>query len=205
MLTGDKYPELNAAGGGYTATGVNVKKHVVGTAADNNSPTMDLWSSIEHNAVLRLADVYLIYAEALLGNNATTSNGQALQYFNEVRTRAGVDIVTVLTPDIIRNERRIELAFEGQYWFDLVRLSYYDPQEAIRILHVQTTLTNDPDPNKRYVPRSQFTYDPATGIKTPATNSLIITLPTINTFTLPIPANDQTADPKLLEAPVSYY
>jgi hypothetical protein len=205
MLTGDKYPELNAAGGGYTATGVNVKKHVVGTAADNNSPTMDLWSSIEHNAVLRLADVYLIYAEALLGNNATTSNGQALQYFNAVRTRAGVDKVTVLTPDVIRNERRIELAFEGHYWFDLVRLSYYDPQKAISILRIQTTLTNDADPNNRYIPRSQFSYDPATGVKTPSANSLIITPPSINTFTLPIPANDQTADPKLLEAPVSYY
>lgn len=205
MLTGDKYPELNAAGGGYTATFQNVKKHVVGTAADNNSPTMDLWSSIEHNAVLRLADVYLIYAEALLGNNASTTNAQALQYFNAVRTRAGVDKVTILTPDVIMKERRIELAFEGQYWFDLVRLSYYNPQKAISILQVQTTLTNDPDPNNRYVPRSQFSYDPATGIKKASANSLIITPPSINTFTLPIPANDQTADPKLLEAPVPYY
>ncbi|WP_426585856.1 RagB/SusD family nutrient uptake outer membrane protein [Mucilaginibacter sp. R-33] len=205
MLTGDKYPELNAAGGGYTATGVNVKKHIVGTAADNNSPTMDLWSSIEHNTVLRLADVYLIYAEALLGNNATTTNADALLYFNQVRSRAGVDVVTQLTPDVIMKERRIELAFEGQYWFDLVRLSYYDPNKAISIISKQITLTNDPDPNNRYIPRSQFSYDPATGVKKAANNSLIITPPTINTFMLPIPANEQTADPKLLEAPVPYY
>ena len=202
MLTGDKYPELNAAGGGYTATGVNVKKHVVGTAADNNSPTMDLWSSIEHNAVLRLADVYLIYAEALLGNNASTTNADALQYFNAVRSRAGVDVVTQLTPDIIMKERRIELAFEGQYWFDLVRLSYYDPNKAISIISKQITPTKDAVP---YIPRSQFSYDPATGVKTASANSLIITPPSINTFTLPIPANEQTADPKLLEAPVPYY
>jgi len=202
MLTGDKYPELKAASGGYIATGVNVKKHVVGTAADNNSPTMDIWSSIEHNAVLRLADVYLIYAEALLGNNATTSNGQALQYFNAVRTRAGVDKVTVLTPDVIRKERRLELAFEGQYWLDLVRLSYYDPQEAISIITKQITPTQDAVP---YIPRSQFSYDPVTGIKSVSSNSLIITKPTKDTFTLPIPANEQTADPKLLEAPVAYY
>jgi hypothetical protein len=202
MLTGDKYPELNAAGGGYTATGVNVKKHVVGTAADNNSPTMDLWSSIEHNAVLRLADVYLIYAEALLGNNASTTNADALSYFNQVRSRAGVDVVTQLTPDIIMKERRIELAFEGQYWFDLVRLSYYDPNKAISIISKQITPTKDAVP---YIPRSQFSYDPATGVKTASANSLIITPPSVNTFTLPIPANEQTADPKLLEAPVPYY
>jgi hypothetical protein len=38
---------------------------------------MDIWSSIEHNAILRLADVYLVYAEAILGNNGTTSDGDA--------------------------------------------------------------------------------------------------------------------------------
>lgn len=191
MLTGDYYPELNAAGGGYTATGCNVKKHIVGTAADNNAPTMDLWSSIEHNTVLRLADVYLIYAEALLGNNASTSNAQAVQYFNAVRARAGVDSIKTLTEATILKERRIELAFEGQYWFDLVRLSYYNPQGAIDAINNQT--------------REQFTYDPSTGVETPVTSSLIITPATIATFTLPIPANDQTADPKLLQAPVAYY
>lgn len=191
MLTGDHYPELNAAGGGYTATGCNVKKHVVGTAADNNSPTMDLWSSVEHNTVLRLADVYLIYAEALMGNSSSTTNGQTLQYFNAVRTRAGVDPVTTITPDILMKERRIELAFEGQYWFDLVRLSYYNPQAAINSINGQT--------------REQFTYDPGTGVETATPSGLIITPATIATFTLPIPANDQTADPKLLQAPVAYY
>ena len=191
MLTGEHYPELNAANGGYTATGVNVKKHIVGTAADNGAPTMDLWSSIEHNTVLRLADVYLVYAEALLGNNASTSNAQALQYFNAVRARAGVDPVASLTEATILKERRIELAFEGQYWFDLVRLSYYNPQGAIDAINNQT--------------REQFTYDPSTGVETPVVSTLIITPATIATFTLPIPANDQTADPKLLQAPVPYY
>src|ERR1035437_10720855 len=96
MLSGDYYPELNAAAGGYTAGGQGLKKHIIGNAKDNNSPTMDIWSSIEHNALLRLADVYLIYAEAILGNNATTSDADALMYFNKVRTRAGVHPVSSL-------------------------------------------------------------------------------------------------------------
>jgi len=203
MLTGDHYPELDAAHGGYTATGCNVKKHIVGTAADNSSPTMDLWSSIEHNTVLRLADVYLVYAEALLGNNASTSNAQALQYFNAVRTRAGVPTVTSLTDSIIFRERRIELAFEGQYWFDLVRRSYYDPAGAIKVLHDQIKEKKDGDNTS--MPRTLFTYNPATGVITPSANGMLISEPTIATFTLPIPANDQTADPKLLQAPVPYY
>jgi len=191
ILTGDKYPELNAANGGYTATGVNVKKHVVGTAADNNSPTMDLWSSVEHNTVLRLGDVYLIYAEALLGNNASTTNAEALKFFNAIRSRAGVSTVASLTPAIIRKERRIELAFEGQYWFDLVRWSYYDPQSAAAALNGQT--------------RQQFTYNKTTGVVTATANGLIITPATAGTFTLPIPAAEITANPKLLAAPVAYY
>lgn len=201
MLTGDHYPELDAAHGGYSATGVNVKKHIVGTAADNNSPTMDLWSSIEHNTVLRLGDVYLIYVEAILGNNSSTSDGRALQYFNAIRSRAGVPIVSNITTSMLMNERRIELAFEGQYWFDLVRLSYYNPQAATDTLNHQTQLQS----GQTIVDRSQFTYSAGTGMVTLQPSNLIITSATAATFTLPIPANDQTADPKLLQAPVPYY
>ncbi len=98
---------------------------------------MTIWSSPEHFAMLRLADVYLVYAEAILGNNATTTDGDALMYFNKVRTRAGVDPAPMLSADTILRERRVELAFEGQYWTDLVRLSYYQPDKAVNILNNQ--------------------------------------------------------------------
>lgn len=189
MLTGDYYPELNAAGGGYKSGSCNLKKHVVGTAADNNSPTMDLWSSVEHNALLRLADVYLVYAEAILGNNASTTDAEALKFFNKVRTRAGVDAAPMITADTLFRERRIELAYECQFWFDLVRLSYYNPQKAIDAINNQK--------------RQLFTY--SNGIATPTPYGVAITPATINTFTLPIPATELTADPKLSEPPVPYY
>lgn len=194
MLTGDHYPELDAADGGYTATGVSMKKHIIGNEKDNNSPTMDIWSSPEHNAMLRLADVYLLYAEAILGNNATTADGTALQYFNAVRARAGVDPVSVLNPATILNERRIELAFEGQYWIDLVRLSYYDPATAINILNNQQRVT--------------FSYSKGVATTTPAGQDggpQTIVPATISSFTLPIPASELTSDPKLLAPPIPYY
>jgi hypothetical protein len=196
MLTGDFYPELNQAGGGYTAKGTGLKKHIIGTEKDNNLPTMDSWSSPEHNALLRLADVYLVYAEAILGNDGTTSNGDALKYFNAVRARAGVDIVTAITPALLRTERRVELAFEGQYWIDLVRYSYYDPTNAVKFL-------NDQDATHG---RISFTYDPKTKIATRDTTALPSTLPaTIASFTLPIPSSELTTDPKLAQPPVPYY
>ena len=196
MLNGDFYPELLQASGGYKATGTGLKKHIIGNEKDNNSPTMDMWSSPEHNAILRLADVYLVYAEAILGNNGTTSDGDAITYFNKVRARAGVDIVAVITPALLRTERRVELAFEGQYWIDLVRYSYYDPTNAVKFL-------NDQDATHG---RISFTYDPKTKIATRDTTALPTTLPaTINSFTLPIPSSELTTDPKLTQPPVPYY
>jgi hypothetical protein len=196
MLTGDVYPELLQASGGYKATMVGLKKHIIGNEIDNNSPTMDVRSSPEHNGILRLADVYLVYAEAILGNNGTTSDGDAITYFNKVRARAGVDIVAEITPALLRKERRIELAFEGQYWIDLVRYSYYDPTNAVKFL-------NDQDATHG---RISFTYDPATKIAKRDTIAPPITLPaTINSFTLPIPSSELTSDPKLAQPPVPYY
>lgn len=194
MLTGDYYPELDAADGGYTATGPAMKKHLIGNQVDNNSPTMDIWSSIEHDAILRLSDVYLVYAEAILGNNATTTDANALHFFNAVRTRAGVDPAPMLDIDTVLRERRVELAFEGQYWFDLVRLSYYNPTKAVDMLNSQ----------QRYT----FSYSAGVATPTPAGQAggpMAVLPATISSFTMQLPAADVAADPKLSDQPVPYY
>ena len=190
MMNGDYFPELNAAGGGYTATGSSMKKHIIGNEIDNSSPLMDLWSSPEHDAVLRLADVYLIYAEAIMGNNTSTTDPDALLYYNKIRTRAGVDPLSTITLDTLLSERRIEFAFEGNYWMDMVRLSYWKPAKALEIINGQN--------------RSFFNY--AAGVATPDTGPVVTVLPaTASSFTLQIPATELTANPKLAEAPVKYY
>ncbi len=189
MLNGDYYPELNAAGGGYTSSGQTMKKHIIGNEKDNNAPTMTYTASIEHDALLRLADVYLVYAEALLGNNATTANGEALKYFNRVRVRAGIDPVATINIDSILKERRIEFAFEGQYWLDLVRLSYWNAAKAVDILNNQKRVT--------------FTYD--NGTVTPGDPNSGVVPATISAFTMQLPASELTADPMLAEPPVPYY
>jgi starch-binding outer membrane protein, SusD/RagB family len=189
MLPGDHYAELNAAGGGYTSGSAVIKKHIIGTQVDNNSPTMTMVSSIEHNAQLRLADVYLVYAEAILGNNANTTDPDALLYFNKVRQRAGVAAAPMLDTDTLMIERRIELAYEGHYWPDLVRLSYYNPQKAVGLLNNQ----------------QRVTFEYSSGIATPNNPIGAITPATPNTFTLQLPSAELTANPKLAEPPVPYY
>ena len=69
----------------------------------------------QNTYIIRLADTYLMEAEAL---GATGARAQAL--LDAVRTRAGLTAVPV-SMTAIKNERRAELAGEGHRWFDLVR------------------------------------------------------------------------------------
>lgn len=71
---------------------------------------------------IRLADVYLMYAEACI---ETGDFSIAKDYIERVRTRVGLGAISATTQDeyrtALRHERRCELAMEGQRWFDLVR------------------------------------------------------------------------------------
>jgi hypothetical protein len=98
----------------------------------------------------------------------------------------------MLDIDTLLRERRIEFAFEGQYWLDLVRLSYYNPQKAVGTINNQQRVT--------------VSYDPATRIaKADSSNAPTIVPATISAFTLQIPSSELTADPKLAQPPVPYY
>ena len=81
---------------------------------------------------IRLADVILLYAEAL--NENGTSANTVLPLLDSIRTRAGLTSLTgtlSTQADVrqaIANERRLELAFEGHRWFDLVRTNTVDAE-----------------------------------------------------------------------------
>ncbi len=77
--------------------------------------------------IIRYADVLLMYAEAL-NEVGYQAGGDAFKHLNEVRKRAGLAEKTATDlPDqeafraAVEKERRVELAFEGHRWFDLVR------------------------------------------------------------------------------------
>lgn len=78
--------------------------------------------------LIRLTELYLNYAEAYYEYYGRL-DGQALTYFNEIRRRAGIPDVDVSWQgipgkdyrEIIRQERTIELMFEGHRFFDARR------------------------------------------------------------------------------------
>ncbi len=75
---------------------------------------MQLWN-MQDDILIRFADVLLMAAELGAPN--------AADYFNLVHERAGLDPIASPTLDDIKLERRLELAFEGLRYFDLLRWS----------------------------------------------------------------------------------
>jgi len=203
MGYGDYYPEINQANGGLlyernasgnSSTTLNVKKGVVGSNKDN--PAIGRMNSAFDNYMLRLAEVYLNYAEAILGNDERTANATGLMYFNEVRVRAGLPAKANISWEDIRHERRVEFCMEGRYWYDLLSRAYYKQQEVINyidsqdrgvipsyLFHAPNNLSIDPDRDPGSRPVGQATA---------------------SVFLLPYPESELIQNPKLEDTPVPY-
>lgn len=80
------------------------------------------WNGDCNTILIRLADIILLKAEALNRLGQTT---EAMALVNQVRTRVKLPAISASNQAdaamLILNERRLELAFEGQRWLDLLR------------------------------------------------------------------------------------
>lgn len=228
MTEGDYYPNLNKAGGGYTYHFISrgddgsivedknemlahIKKYVIGKSADCDGNVGLNQDAANNIYLLRLADMYFVRAEAIMGTADETSDAVALDMVNQVRHRAGLwTDLTSLTYEKLLQERRVEFAFEGTNWFDILRYSYRaGKSKAIDFLnsgwgtdinrsamYIQKDGTTTSNENNR----SQYNlvdntaewgqYDP-----------IIISA---DAFKLPIPAAASTTSPQLLGEPVDY-
>lgn len=192
---GEYYPDLNTKNDGYTYNVTetdyekkcNVKKHVIGKLDDNGLSYQQ--SSGVNTYMMRLAEVYLNYTEAAMGNSASTSD---TEYFNRVRERAGMPSLSTVTYSDLIYERRIELAFEGLFWYDLLRRSYYQRSEVVNYLNHQ-------DRNASYE------WDESEDCQYAKTaDAEDVSTATVAHLTLPISDVDRGRNPLLGKDPVAY-
>lgn len=189
MFPGDVYPNIKAKIGsgfgvltvpsandiGGQGAGSAIKKYCIGIVNGPETGNADNWAMMDNSTyIMRYADLLLIHAEATLAGGASSSDPNALNSLNAVRNRAGLASVTTFTFNDVFTERRKELAFEGDYWFDLGRIPR---SQAIAIMSAQNRGDRN---NAQY-----FT-------------------PTDSDFTLPYPTNEVAKNPKLLDPPVPY-
>jgi hypothetical protein len=216
MMYTDYFPYFWRDKGGFTATwddannvagatfgcgtGANCVKHIVGNTEDHKaeygSSSLRMATSLSTH-LIRLADIYLIYAEAVLGNQASTSDPEALRLFNAVRQR-GIPTApaeTELTFMKIFNERRLEFACEGDNWYDYVRLHYYNPELAKELINKQERGTYN---NLREYYMDEVTQDQVT------LNTFKVGLTDDSKFFLPFPSGDINVNKHLLEDPVEF-
>ncbi|WP_395064180.1 RagB/SusD family nutrient uptake outer membrane protein [Flavobacterium sp.] len=190
MLPGDVYPNVKVALPGSTfgsltvppadqiggqGAGSAIKKYCIGIVNGDVTGKADKWAMMDNNTyIMRYADLLLIHAEATLGGSTSTSDAGALSSINAVRNRAGLASLTTVTFNDIFRERRLELCFEGDYWFDLGR-----------------------------IPRSQATAIMAAQNRGNRLSAEYYT-PDAGDFLIDYPDNDVAKNPLLLEPPVPY-
>lgn len=102
----------------WTTTGFGVRKYM----PEGESMSPDRLSSTTSYIDMRLAEVYLNYAEAVVENGSGFGDKElAENYLNALRRRAGHTDRISLTLESVLKERRVEMAFEGKRFWDMNR------------------------------------------------------------------------------------
>ena len=201
-----EYGKGGPAGELQTPTGANFVKHLYGNNNDHVLGTGvsagNMYSGLSTH-ILRLSDVYLVYAEAKMGVATSTSDASALAAYNAVRGRAIPNSTpkTTITWEDVWKERRLELACEGDRWYDYVRLSYYDSQRAINELTNQRrdVYYNIGSVYKTYYESGSWTVNSSEVRYNPDASLPNVT---ISSFTLPFPTEDVVFNPNLMKDPI---
>jgi hypothetical protein len=225
MENGDKYPEFwtqytfpgqttpgyvyfdgSVSGGNPSATAMHIRKHLAGRDNSGDGHIGEMHTEV-YTPMIRLSDVYLTYAEAILAKNASTSDGTALARFNVIRQRAGLQPLTTITYRNIWNERRHEFAFEFQNTDDLFRYYRLYPQDVKTMIMNQKrgTYTMETAPYSINGTAQSFPAGQALKVVTSKTyNDFRLPSVTDDYFKLPYPMSEVNGNPLLKDAPVRF-
>lgn len=115
----------------------------------------DVATGTDRTIVSRLAEMYLIRAEANVGSTSADDD------VNAVRNRAGLGDKSFVSLDDILQERFVELCFEGHRWNDLIRTGRID--QVMSVINPTSWSANDallPIPNREILQNPALTQNP---------------------------------------------
>ncbi len=112
--------------GDKNTTGFSVRKNVSMQFWSDKATNTDNWYLNVPFPIIRYGEIYLNYAEALNEYYGNQKADEILYYLNAIRERAGIPGYDAYTTqddmrEKIRHERKIELCYEGQRFFDARR------------------------------------------------------------------------------------
>jgi len=143
----------------YSSTGFSVRKYLSEEKAVSNREESSTISWID----FRLAEVYLNYAEAAV-ESGSGDQTLAATLMNDLRKRAAHKDNIPLTIDNVQKERRIEMAFEGQRMWDMIRRrEYHSLFDGNYRKHALVQLLDLREPTPKYVFLRIFEFHNITG------------------------------------------
>ncbi len=191
------YPEIDIADGGYRydRESAQIKKGAIGGPDDDNDGFVAPMSSPLNTYIIRLADTYLTYAEACLGNNDKLTEGPGLEAFNKIRERAKIDPKKSITFEDIMRERRIEFCMEYTNWYEYVSWFKWKPDLILNLINNQERGTRADKVKKDS--DGELTFE---GLIKPTSPVVVIG----SKMFMPYPENDVIQNPLLKDEPVNY-
>lgn len=161
----------------YSSTGFTIRKFlsefktVAGMPGTSTTPWIDM----------RVAEFYLNYAESVVESGKGDTE-LASQYMNALRKRAGHTDNIPLTLENVLKERRVELAFEGSRYWDMVRRRDYHTFFSGGKRHALVPLRDLRDPEPKYIfARVNLYYDEQAGGRTFNPINYYFSIPGVNT------------------------
>lgn len=169
---------------GYNYTGYSIRKYIADLSDYKN-----IWNTGLDIPVIRYAEVLLTYAEAKIELNQIDNS--VYDAIDQVRLRAGLPATdrTVYNSqtkmrELVRRERRVELAMEGLRWYDIQRWKIGPQTMTGTALGCRTG-----------------TVDPNTGKYTPTGPNIEAEQRTFKSYLWPIPQSEIDADKSLTQNP----
>jgi hypothetical protein len=171
------FGEMGTSHDNYSSTGFALKKFL----QESKTVSSASWSSTQSWIDFRLAEIYLNYAEAAIESGQGDA-ASARTYLNALRKRAAHTDQIPATLGNILKERQVELAFEGQRYWDLIRRREFHTRfRATKRNSLVPILDLRINPPKYLFLRTTNYFDELAGGRTFNPNSYYLSIPGVAT------------------------